>query len=78
VSKAVGYFLESLTQRLHQQLVLACEMLVKTTVGQARVPHNGRNSSAGYPFVANAPRGVFHDLLMDFGFVFGPVTHGSL
>jgi hypothetical protein len=53
-------------------------MLEKTTVGQAGIPHNGRNRSSGYPFIANAPRSVFHDLLMDFSFVFGPVTHGSL
>jgi hypothetical protein len=47
-------------------------------VGQAGVLHNGRNRGTSQAFDANAPRGVFDDLLMDLDFVFGSVTHSSL
>ena len=41
LSKAVRDLLECLLQRLYEQIVLAAEMLVKTSMSQAGIPHNG-------------------------------------
>ena len=54
------------------------EVLVKASVRQTGVAHNRCNRCAVQTLGAYAPRGVFHNLLMDFRFVFGSVTHGSL
>jgi hypothetical protein len=78
MKQCAGDLPESLTERFHEQFVLAPEMLVKASVGQARIPHNGRNRGAGQAFGANAPRGIFDNLLMDLDFMPGPVTHSSL
>jgi hypothetical protein len=40
-SQALGHLPESLAQRLQEQFVLAPEMLVEASMGQASVPHNG-------------------------------------
>ena len=40
---------EALSERLQEQVALASEMLVKTSVGQAGVFHNGRNRGAKSP-----------------------------
>ncbi len=77
-SQAVGDFPKCLAQRLHKQVFLAAEMLVKTTVGQAGASHNGRNRGASDAFGANPPRGIFKNLPMDFDFVLGLIAHGSL
>src|ERR1700745_745910 len=71
-------FREALAKRLQKKIVLAPEMLVKASVGQAGVLHNGRNRGTSQAFDENAPRGGFDDLLMDLDFVFGSVTHSSL
>ncbi len=78
VRQAVGNLPESFAQGLGEQLVLVSEVFVKASMGQAGVPHNRRNGGAGDAFGANAPRGVLHDLLVDFTFVLGRISHGSL
>jgi len=76
--QAVCHFTESLAERLHEEFILAFEMLVKTSVGQAGAPHDGCNRGAGEAFGAHAPRGVLHNLVMNFDFVLGLVTHGLI
>ena len=53
-------------------------MLVKASVRQASVAHHSGNRRAVQPFGPDAPRGVFHNLLMDLDFMSGPVTHDSI
>src|SRR5271170_849090 len=68
---------ESLLEGLQEQLVFARKVFVKASMCQAGVAHHRCNCCAVKTFGAYAPRGVFHNLLMDFRFVFGPVTHRS-
>ena len=74
----VGDVAEGFAQRLQEQIVLAVEVLVEASVGQAGVAHDRCDRGAGQAFGAYAMRGIFHDLSMDFGFVFRRVAHGSL
>jgi hypothetical protein len=74
----LGYFPESFAQRFYEQLILAPEMLVKASVRQAGVLHNGCNRGASQAFGANAPRAIFHNSVMNLDFMFGPVAHVSL
>jgi hypothetical protein len=68
---------KSLLEGLQKQLVFALKMFVKASMSQAGVPHHCGNSCAVKTFGAYASRGVFDNLLVDFRFVFGPVTHLS-
>jgi hypothetical protein len=43
MNHVLGYFPESLAQRFYEQFVLAPKMLVKASVRQAGILHNGRN-----------------------------------
>jgi hypothetical protein len=52
-----------------KQVLLAAEVLVKTSVSQAGVSHNGGNRGARDAFGTNTPGGVFQNLPMNFGFV---------
>ena len=47
-------------------------------MGQSGVVHNADNSRALQAFGADAPRGILHDLLARFDFVFGPITHACI
>src|SRR5271156_1799634 len=77
-NECAGDLPESLTERFHKQFLLAPEMLVKASVGETGGMHDGRNRGPSQAFGANAPRGVFDNLLMDLDFMLGSVAHGSL
>ena len=66
---------ETLFQGLNEQVVLAREVFVKPPVSQAGVAHDSGNGSPVQAFGADAPGGIFHDLLVSLDFVFGPITH---
>jgi len=77
-SQKVGNLMEGVAQRFCEQIFLAPEVFVEAAVGEASVAHDCRNGGAIDAFGADPPGSVFHDLVMDFGFVFRAVAHGSL
>ena len=46
----IAHLPEGLVQRLQQQLILAFEVLVKASMGQAGIPHDRCNRSPGNAF----------------------------
>jgi hypothetical protein len=66
---------ETLSQGFNEQFVLAREVFVKPSMSQAGVAHDRGNGCPIQTLGADAPRGVFHDLLVSLDFVFGTITH---
>jgi hypothetical protein len=44
-------------------------------MSQAGVAHDSANGCAVQTLGADAPGGIFHDLLVSLDFVFGPIAH---
>jgi hypothetical protein len=70
-----GDFPEPFLQRLQQEIVLAREMFVEASMGEAGVPHHGGDGCAVQAFGTNTARGILHDFLADFRFVLGLIAH---
>src|ERR1700758_3187846 len=76
--QSVDGFSKTLFQGLNEQLVLAREVFVKPSVRQAGIAHDSGKRCPIQALSTDAPGGIFHDLLVCFDFVFGPITHGYI